>query len=209
MRRIVSLRTLLILLALTGGAKLVIPMFEDPQNKTGNQGMDLLGFVSPVFAAKDDTETQAVVVPQACQMPEEIFLAIDGERNLLSKQRDSLEERMASVSLAEEKLKQETMRLRELKKELEGLFARVQQAKSDDLRRLVEIYRGMKPKEAATIMNTLDIEVAVMVLGQMKERDAAPIFAKLNLVRSQAVSKIILERSKLPGDQKLDGILLE
>ena len=67
----------------------------------------------------------------------------------------------------------------------------------------------MKPKDAANIMNTLDIEVAVLVLGEMKERDAAPIFAKMNVVRSQAISKIIFERSKLPGDQNLNGIALQ
>jgi flagellar motility protein MotE (MotC chaperone) len=64
----------------------------------------------------------------------------------------------------------------------------------------------MKPKEAAAIMNDLDIEVTVMVLGTMPERDAAPILANLDIVRAQAISRIILERSKLPGDQRLDNL---
>jgi hypothetical protein len=45
-----------------------------------------------------------------------------------------------------------------------------------------------------------------MVLGTMPERDAAPILANLDIVRAQAISRIILERSKLPGDQRLDNL---
>jgi len=207
-KRFISLRAVLLLLAVTGGAKLAVSMYDD----SGESMTDAFDLVSPVFAAKGESEQEVSDVktePQQCETPEEIFLAINEERDLLNKQKAALEERKASVSLAEEKLKQETTRLGNLKKDLEGLFARVQQAKSDDLIRLVKIYRGMKPKDAAKIMNTLDIEVAVMVLGQMKERDASPIFAKLNLVRSQAISKILLERSKLPGDQRLTGIALQ
>ncbi|MBV1863805.1 MAG: hypothetical protein KUG74_05145 [Rhodobacteraceae bacterium] len=209
MRPKISLRALLILLAITGGARLVIPLFDDTTVNKNKQGSDLFNIISPVFAAKVAPDKVVAIKPQQCETPEDIFLAINEERDLLNKQKASLEERRASVSLAEEKLKQDTARLSNLKKDLEDLFFRAQKAKSDDLKRLVEIYRNMKPKEAAAIMNSLDIEVAVMVLGQMKERDAAPIFAKLKVVRSQAISKIILERSKLPGDQNLNGIVLE
>lgn len=209
MRPKISLRGLLILLAITGGARLVIPLFDDTSVAKFTQGSDLFSFSSPVFAAKVAPDKVVAIEPQQCETPEDIFLAINEERDLLNIQIASLEERRASVSLAEEKLKKDTARLSNLKKDLEDLFFRAQKAKSDDLKRLVEIYRSMKPKEAAAIMNSLDIEVAVMVLGQMKERDAAPIFAKLKVVRSQAISKIILERSKLPGDQDLNGIVLE
>ena len=87
--------------------------------------------------------------------------------------------------------------------------SRIDAARQADVDRLVALYVNMKPREAATIMNDLDIEVAVTVLGAMPERDAAPILAAMNVVRAQAISMIILERSKLPGDQRLDGIRLQ
>ena len=205
MRRIFSLRILLFFLAITGAIKFTVPLF-DATDKAEQQSFAL---VNPGFASESATDAKVEVAPQQCEKPEELLMAINNERDLLNVQKATLDERRASVSLAEEKLKQETVRLSSLKKALEGLLMRVEQAKSDDLKRLVSIYSGMKPKEAASIMNTLDMEVTVMVLGQMKERDAAPIFAKLNIVRSQAISKIILERSKLPGDQKLKGIALQ
>jgi len=209
MKRFFSLRILLLFLAITGGVKFVAPLFETGSSADGSLKPQSFTLVNAGFASEPKEAAMIEAAPQQCEQPEELLLAINNERDLLNVQKASLDERKASVSLAEEKLKQETVRLSGLKRDLEGLLKRVEQAKSDDLKRLVLIYSGMKPKEAAAIMSTLDIEVTVMVLGQMKERDAAPIFAKLNLVRSQAISKIILERSKLPGDQKLNGIKLQ
>ena len=77
-----------------------------------------------------------------------------------------------------------------------------------DVERLVALYSNMKPKDAAAIMNDLDLEVMVTVLGTMPERNAAPILAALNPVRARAVSLILLERAKLPGDRRLDRIRL-
>ena len=123
-------------------------------------------------------------------------------------QLDRCEARSAEQDLTSETLEIERQRLADLKQELEGLLERVEAAHTADVDRLVSLYRNMKPKEAANIMNDLDIEVTVMVMGTMDERDAAPILASLDPVRARAISQIILERSKLPGDQRLDDIKL-
>jgi flagellar motility protein MotE (MotC chaperone) len=142
----------------------------------------------------------------AAVVPEEMLRAIAEERAQLALQKEALARRAAEIDLAREKLEIEQGRLSELKTVLENLLARVAGAQTADVGRLVALYSNMKPKEAAAIMNDLDIEVTVMVLGTMPERDAAPILANLDIVRAQAISRIILERSKLPGDQRLDNL---
>ncbi|NDV53551.1 MULTISPECIES: MotE family protein [unclassified Salipiger] len=140
--------------------------------------------------------------------PEELLASIRAERELLLAQKDRYAQREAEIELARETLEIEQQRLADLKVELDGLLEKVKAAHTSDVDRLVALYRNMKPKDAATIMDDLDIEVSVMVLGTMNERDAAPIMAALNPVRARAISQIILERSKLPGDQRLDDIRL-
>ncbi|MCA0942315.1 hypothetical protein CLG85_003775 [Yangia mangrovi] len=140
--------------------------------------------------------------------PEELLASIRAERELLVAQKDRYAQREAEIELARETLEIEQQRLADLKVELDGLLEKVKAAHTSDVDRLVALYRNMKPKDAATIMDDLDIEVSVMVLGTMNERDAAPIMAALNPVRARAISQIILERSKLPGDQRLDDIRL-
>ncbi|MGR3630524.1 MAG: MotE family protein [Limimaricola soesokkakensis] len=174
-------------------------------------------FVSAANAAAGDPAPEPAtepapaetVIPQSCAAPEEVLSAIATERGLLDEQRAALNDRASEIALAEETLAIETARLEELRGELEGLLTKIDEARQADVERLVALYVNMKPREAATIMNDLDIEVAVTVLGAMPERDAAPVLAAMNVVRAQAISMIILERSKLPGDQRLNGIRLQ
>ncbi|WP_375176156.1 MotE family protein [Pseudooceanicola sp.] len=206
--------TLILALAVVGAAKLVIAV-SDTSDAIPTAGEGL--FVSPAIAATAEAEpepepekdTKTPAEPVACQMPEEMLQVIKAEREFLEEQRAELAQRQAEIDLASEKLKLEQSRLDELKSALEGLMAKAEASQTDDVRRLVALYSNMKPKDAANIMNDLDIEVSVMVLGTMSERTAAPILAGLNPVRARAISKIILERSKLPGDQRLNNLKLD
>jgi flagellar motility protein MotE (MotC chaperone) len=150
------------------------------------------------------------VAAQVCEpTPEELLLVIGQERELVAEDRARADDMLSEAELAREKLAIETAQLEELKAEIGGMLDKVKAAHTSDLDRLITFYTQMKPTEAATIMNDLDIEVTVMVLGAMAERSAAPIIAKMSPVRARAISKILFERSKLPGDQKLTGIRLQ
>jgi len=164
---------------------------------------------TPATMIQSGTLARTSTTAQQCDTPEEVLQSLSRERDLIDKQRDDLESRQSELSLAKEKLDVEKQALLELKGEIEELLARTKAAQTEDLDRLIAFYENMKPAEAARIMDDLDIEVTILVLAQMKPRTAAPILAKMSPVRARAVSKIILERSQLPGDQDLVGIRLK
>lgn len=164
-------------------------------------------FVGAASAASDAGGADAACVASAT--PEEMLAAINAERKLLDDQRAALAQRRSEIELANETLVIETARLDELKQEVEALLERANAAHVADVDRLVALYSNMKPRDAAAIMNDLDLEVTITVLGTMPERNAAPILATLNPVRARALSLILLERSKLPGDRRLDRIRLD
>ncbi len=146
--------------------------------------------------------------PAQCETPEEVLHALSIERDLVAEQQEALSIRESEIALAREKLEIEKSALVELKDSIETLLSKVESQQTADLDRLISFYKNMKPAEAAGIMNEMDIEVTILVLGTMNPRTAAPIMAKMTPVRARAVSKIILERSQLPGDQDLNGIRL-
>lgn len=154
------------------------------------------------------TDAAAIDAPIPDGTPEDMLAAIATERKLLDAQRAVIAQRNAEIALANAALEVETARLDELKQEVEALLERANAAHVADVDRLVGLYAAMKPKDAATIMNDLDLEVTIAVLGTMPERGAAPIMAALDPVRARALSLILLERSKLPGDRRLDRIRL-
>lgn len=154
-------------------------------------------------------EAALTSMADACTAPEELFLSLNKERDLLASQKQEIADDRAEIELARESLRVETQRLGELKETVEALLEKAQTAHKADVERLTGLYSAMKPREAAMIMDEMDIEVAVLVLSAMNERNAAPILARMNPVRSRAVSKIMLERAKLPGDQNLVNVKLQ
>ncbi len=144
-----------------------------------------------------------------CTAPEEVLASLQRERDLVARQKSEIQDRFAELALAQESLSVEQASLTELKASIEELLGKVKAAQTEDLERLIALYSNMKPTDAARIMDDMDIETTIMVLGSMKPRTAAPILAKIPPVRARAVSKIILERSQLPGDQDLVGIKLK
>ncbi|MEL6312487.1 MAG: hypothetical protein AAFQ60_00370 [Pseudomonadota bacterium] len=170
-----------------------------------------LSVISPASAAasEEPAEPMAETAPQVCEAPEAVFAEIKRERELLVQQSDALLQQEARLQIGEEKLAADAQQLRDLKTALEALLAKVEEQQSADLDRLVNLYRNMKPKDAAEIINEMDIEISVLVLGSMPERDAAPILAGIDTARARAISKILVERSKLPGDQDFTGLRLQ
>jgi flagellar motility protein MotE (MotC chaperone) len=190
----------------------ILPLFTSPPDETP---------VIQAAATKSDEDINqpASDVPplvpdllpastQNCEMPEEILQSLNRERELVAAQKEEMSKRIAEIALAEERLSIERESLTELQTSIEDLLARVEASQTEDLNRLIDFYKNMKPVDAARIMDDLDIETTILILGEMKPRLAAPILAKVSPVRARAISKIILERSQLPGDQDLNGIRL-
>ena len=173
--------------------------------------VSVFSLASPVAAAGSEPAKEEIPAESEaymCEQPEAVFAEIARERDLLAKQSSALVEQEARLQIGQQKLSTDADELRELKASLEEILMKVEEKQNEDLDRLVNLYRNMKPRAAADIINDMDIESSVLVLGTMPERDAAPILALIDAVRARAISKIIIERSKLPGDQDFSGLRL-
>lgn len=197
-------------------AKAAVSLPQSPEQEDLAAEIPMADLVQVAATSSQETSTDAAVaidpiIPatlQQCETPEEVLLSFAEERSLIADQRMKQDIREAELALAREKLDIERAALVELKENIESLLAQVEASQTADLDKLISFYQNMKPTEAAQIMNDMDIEVTVLVLATMNPRTAAPILAKMTPIRARAVSKIILERSQLPGDQDLNGIRL-
>ncbi|MPQ95075.1 MotE family protein [Thioclava sp. JE_KL1] len=203
------LQVLVGVLLLSGGAKLATSLPSDMIPFPDSLLQAALASGAEKDAAATPARDASADATGGCgPTPEDLLMSVRQERDLLAEQKKKLDARSAEIELAKQGLDTQSQHLTELKDKVTKLLDKVDKSHSDDVDRLVSIYKNMKPAAAASIMNDLDIEVTVMVLATMKERDVAPIMAEMNPVRARAVSKIILERSKLPGDQKLVNVKL-
>src|SRR5262249_48619897 len=113
----------------------------------------------------------------------------DGERTLLlelRQRRQELDARESTLTsresllvAAEQKLTTRVSELQALQKKLEALEASRKEREDASWQGLVKVYEAMKPRDAATIFNDLEMPVLLHVVDRMKEAKAAPVLAAM------------------------------
>ncbi|HBK04427.1 MAG TPA: hypothetical protein DDZ81_01045 [Acetobacteraceae bacterium] len=140
----------------------------------------------------------AVVTPPAPAVPEGPPPVSESERALLQDLRqrrkeldaraDAVKARESLLAAAEQKLASRVNELRTLQKKLEGLDAEQKQKEETGWQGLVKLYEAMKPKDAATIFNDLQMPVLLQVIDRMKDAKAAAVMAAMNPDKARDVT---------------------
>lgn len=139
----------------------------------------------------------------------ELLTALAAEQDSLKNRSVLVEAREAELELTKAAISEQIEHLETLEGRIKELVGTAEANQNEDITRLVRMYAAMKPAQAGAIMDEMDIEVTVMVLAAMQESMSGPILANMRPVRAQAVSKIIFERSRLPGNQNLVNVKLD
>ena len=129
----------------------------------------------------------------------EILQSLSKRRKNLEMREKKIAKREALLSAAESEVDQKIQELKKIRTELEKLLGKQTKVQESRLRSLVKIYESMKPKDAARIMNTLEMDVLLDVLGRMSERKSAPILANMDPARARDVTIKLAEQRQLPN----------
>lgn len=128
----------------------------------------------------------------------EMYEDLVARRKALDQREQQLQTREALLSAGEMELDRKYQELSHLRTKIEGLLKQQSEEEKARIASLVKIYEGMKAKEAAAIFNTLDMDILILMLGNMSERKLSPILAKMNPERARAVTILLTEEKQLP-----------
>ena len=136
-------------------------------------------------------------VPEAAPItPAELQLLQD-----LRKRRGALDDREHQMDQRNELLQSAELKLQSKLDELTALQQRLEQLDDDRRKRgsanwsgLVKMYEDMKPRDAATIFNVLDVSVLLEVLDRMDERKAAFILAGMLPERARLATQLLAQK---------------
>jgi flagellar motility protein MotE (MotC chaperone) len=106
-------------------------------------------------------------------------------RTQLDQRQDAVERREATLTAAEEKLNQRIRELQHLQQQLRAALEERKQRTAVAWTSLVTLYQAMKPRDAAAILNDLDMPVLVELTARMNERKAAAIMAAMQPDRAR------------------------
>ncbi|MFQ5763426.1 MAG: MotE family protein [Rhodospirillales bacterium] len=124
-------------------------------------------------------------------------------RRVLESREQELEIRTGLLSAAETRIDKKVEELKVLRETISGLIKTFDEQQDAKLLSLVKIYENMKPKDAATIFEDLEMDTLLEVAERMKERKLAPIMAKMNPEKAREVTVELARLRQLPlvGEQ--------
>jgi len=146
---------------------------------------------------------QAVCAPTAAELAKEAGLSpaelqvlqnLGARRGELDQRASDLDTQMALLAAAEAKLDAKAKALTGLKSDVQGLLNQADGREAAEVDRLVKVFEGMKPKDAAPRMQLLDDAVRLPIAAKMKERSLSAILAQMPPPEAKKLTESLAKR---------------
>lgn len=146
---------------------------------------------------------QAVCAPTAAELAKEAGLSpaelqvlqnLGARRGELDQRENDLSTQLALLAAAEEKLDAKAKALAGLKADVQGLLAQADGREAAEVDRLVKVFEGMKPKDAAPRMVLLDDNVRIPIAAKMKERSLSAVLAQMPPAEAKKLTEALAKR---------------
>jgi flagellar motility protein MotE (MotC chaperone) len=133
-------------------------------------------------------QPKGVCAPTAAELAKEAGLSpaelqvlqnLGARRGQLDQREQDLSTQLALLAAAEAKLDAKTKVLTQLKADVQGLLAQADGREAAEVDRLVKVYEGMKPKDAAARMAILEDSVRLPIAAKMKERSLSAVIGQM------------------------------
>jgi flagellar motility protein MotE (MotC chaperone) len=145
----------------------------------------------------------AVCAPTAAELAKEaglspaelhVLQSLQERRGQLDAREGELATQLALMAAAEAKLDAKVKAMNALKGDIQGLLTQASQKDETEIARLVKVYEGMKPKDAAPRLVKLDDSVLLPIASRMKERSLSAILAQASSEDSKRITEALAKR---------------
>ena len=109
-------------------------------------------------------------------------------REALDVRAKEIDKRAIQLKVAETEIDKKLRQLKEYEERLNKLINRYSEQEQENINSLVKLYSSMKPKDAARIFDTMDLEITVAILKGMKPSASSAILSQMNSEKAQAVT---------------------
>ncbi|CCG06832.1 MotE family protein [Pararhodospirillum photometricum] len=146
----------------------------------------------PVLSARDN--------PSAFTQSEiDLLQRLSERRAQLEGQAHELDQREAMLRAAEGRIDRKIAEMKSLESSIQTLLREKDAQEQARIDMLVNIYKTMKPKDAAAIFDNMDLPLIVDIFMLMKERSSASILAAMNPAKAREVTSE-LARKRMPQE---------
>lgn len=193
---------------LLGGAKAFAEGVAKPDGKKGEQAASAEAAGQPAAA---NAPPPRVCAPSADALAKEaglspaelrVLQSLGARRGQLDQREQDIDVQLQLLAAAEAKLDAKMKALTGLKGDISGLLGQVDAQKQAEVDRLVTVYAGMKPKDAAARMTLLSDDVRLPIAAKMKERALSQILANMAPGEAKILTERLASRLSNPAVEK-------
>ena len=170
-------------------------------------GEHVSAYAKPAVPAHVEPSTPPV--PVVSDAEKKLLSDLRGRRDELDARERTLTQRESVLTAAEERLSARVTQLTALQTRLETLEKERQDHDEANWAGLVKVYETMKPKDAATIFNEMEMPTLLHVLDRMKDAKMAAVLAAMQPDRARlATTQLAAQRTRsttLPPDHPTAG----
>ena len=148
-------------------------------------------------------QPKAVCAPTAAELAKEAGLSpaelqvlqnLGARRGQLDQREQDLSTQMALLAAAEAKVDAKMKALTGLRTDVKALLDQADGREAAEVDRLVKVYEGMKPKDAAARMAILDDAVRLPIAAKMKERSLSAIIGQMPTGEAKKLTESLAKR---------------
>jgi flagellar motility protein MotE (MotC chaperone) len=140
--------------------------------------------------------TAAELAKEAGLSPAELQVLqnLGARRGQLDEREQQLSTQLALLQAAEAKVDAKMKALQGLKVDVAGLLAQADGREAAEVDRLVKVFEGMKPKDAAARLAILDDSVRLPIAAKMKERSLAAVVGQMSPGDAKKLTEALAHR---------------
>ncbi|QWV97121.1 hypothetical protein KP003_18345 [Geomonas nitrogeniifigens] len=109
--------------------------------------------------------------------------ALEAKRQQLAQKEAALAAKEAALNQLSAKLDARVAELNAAKKGIEESLTAKKKQDDDRYKKMIKIYKGLKPDEAGTLLNKLDEKMVIQMLNQMDQKTAVKLIPFINQPR--------------------------
>ncbi len=117
-----------------------------------------------------------------------VFANLAVEKDKLQRESEALIGYSAVYEIEEKNLQARDQKMLEMIAQLESAQQTLNQDRDAQAAKLSKVYEAMKPASAAPILASLDLDIVMSILSNMKDRQAAKILANMSPVLAAEIS---------------------
>lgn len=124
-----------------------------------------------------------------------VLTALDGRRAELEERSRRLDEKQGELDRRDREFVARQTQLREMTEALKVDREKHDKRRNSQLDQLANVYGSMDPKEAAALIQQLDVTIALALLERMPEKRIAQILALMNAERALTITRMLSGRA--------------